>query len=105
MIFPTFIFIFIVFVYLNTRDSDDDYAIVYETNCVKNFIVSEDGYRINVAHIRGFKTVETWPGKFVIRAYVTGGSFHPIKSCFDSRKKGNQWLDEFLKNNIEKTGK
>jgi hypothetical protein len=80
--------------------SSDEERYPDKIQCVSNFISSEEGYRLNVNYIKGMKIVETWPGNFVVKAYITGGYSYTVKSGFHSRESGNLWLDSFLKNDM-----
>lgn len=106
MVFPFLIFIFLAIYLLTRTDKDEPWywsadGLKVPILIIDDHIFSEDGYWINRYQIRGYKNTETFPGKFTIYAYVTGGSRHPIKSGFTKKEEATQWLVEFLMKSVK----
>ncbi len=90
-----------LFVRLNKDDDAASWSSENLSNQVEvlnDHVYSEDGYWINQYQIKGYKSIEVWPCKFTVYAYVSGGSRHSIKSGFTNRKEANFWLVDFLGN-------
>lgn len=94
-IFPIVILFLVI-----TSCSGDEYLHHENIQRISNFIKSEEGYRLNVSYIKGMKIVETWPGTFVVKVYITGGYIYTVKSGFATRVSGELWLDNFLKHDM-----
>lgn len=56
------------------------------------WIVTEDGYIVNMAYIKYLSVNRSYSGTYYLKAHLTSGSSCTVKDGFNSEKQAIEWL-------------
>ncbi len=88
---------FIFFAVTVVTQGNDDYTSYYKDSPtqIERFLKTEDGYWLNINHVKGIRVCNKSPGKYTVVAYVSGICYD-LKSGFSEYDSAAKKLVEIL---------